>query len=197
MITINLLPSAYRKPKANSLQQLPRSPLTLVVVGFLVLTTAGLLVFKGIQHARVVRLKIQIDRLSNAQAEASKLLQTVQHLREQYSMYQRLNRDRSQWAKRLNAVSDVLPDGIWLTDLSYEPSRNSMTVEGSAVGGGGDEMIRIGNFVQALKTHPNFSSIAKDVQIESIKSIPDGEIEVVEFELVCELQLAPGQAALP
>lgn len=186
LIPINLLPEAYRKPKASSLQQFPRSPLALMIAGVLVglwcLVAGTRLV---LQH-RVKTLTAHLERQQPQKAAADALQASVKDLREQVALHQRLDRDRSDWAPRLEALAEVTPDGVWLTHLAFDPSK-TLDVHGAAIGRGGEEMARIRQFVKDLKAHPAFAALIRDVQIESIKSVFDGDIEVVRFNVVCPL----------
>ena len=186
MITINLLPESYRKPKASPIEQLPRSPLTLIVVGGLVGVTALLGVVWQIRQAHAAVLAGQLNSLQPKKMEVDKLMAAVQTLRDQHAVYGRLRDARSRWALLLNALSDVTPEGVWFTDLSVDQQRG-LTIQGSAIGGGGEEMVRIGRLVQDLKADPRFTALVQDTQIESIKSLQDGEIEVISFTLTCRL----------
>ena len=58
MITINLLPEAYRKPTATSIQQLHRSPLALVIVGVLLGLSLLPAALRGVGQARLARLQV-------------------------------------------------------------------------------------------------------------------------------------------
>jgi len=186
LITINLLPEGSRKPRPSSLQQFPRSPLALLVAGVLV----GLWVLLGgtrlVLQTRVKTFTAHLERQQLQKSAADALQSSVQDLRQQYALYERLNRDRSDWAKRLEALAEVTPEGVWLTHLAFDPSK-ALDVEGAAVGRGGEEMARIRRFVEGLKAHPAFASLIREVQIESIKSVFDGDIEVVKFDVVCQL----------
>jgi len=192
MITINLLPETYRKSPASSVQRFHRSPLMLLVVG----TMAGLVLFLSgvmqIRQVRLAQLTARIQHLEPQKAVVDELRTTVQKLRDQQEVFQRLGHERSQWARRLNLLSDLIPEGAWFTDLSLDQLRG-LVIQGFAIGRGGEEMVRIGRLVQDLKADPVFSAMVRDVQIESIKSVQEKEIELVEFTLTGEL-VTMGQA---
>jgi Tfp pilus assembly protein PilN len=190
MITINLLPEAHRKPKISSVQQFHRSPLAILIVGAMV--GVGLLLWATvlIHQARLAQLNDRIRRLEPKQAAAQELLASVQQLRDQQALFRRLAHERSQWARHLNRLSDAIPEGVWLTDLSLDPVKG-LTIQGSAIAGGGEEMVRIGRLVQELKTDEAFSSAITDIQIESIKSVEEKELELIRFTLTGGLGASP------
>ena len=183
MITINLLPEAYRKPAGTPLQQLPRTPLALWGAGMLVGGTLLLSAVQGVEQHRFNHLRARIRQLEAQSRQATQLQQAVHTLQQQQAVYQRLDRERSRWARRLGALTELTPDGMWFSELSVEPSKG-LTLQGAAVVQGGEEMTRIGRFVQDLKSHPEFAGLAQDIQVESIRRVQDGEIETVEFVVV-------------
>jgi len=187
MITINLLPEAYRKPEASSIQQFPRSPLAMLVVGVLAGMWLVLLAVQGIRQAQLARLTARFQQLKPQQTSLDELNASTKTLRDQHAVFQRLDRERSQWASRLNVLSNVTPEGMWFTELSLD-QQNTLILNGSAIARGGDEMAYLSRFVQDLKADPGFSSVVKEIQIESIKSVQEGEVELMQFTVVCDLQ---------
>lgn len=200
MITINLLPEAYRKAKATTLQELPRSPLAILLV--MVLVGLGLC-FGGVVQVRKARLAQLTSRLQQLQVKKTaidSLKTAVQQLRDQQQAFERLSHERSQWAQYLNRLSDVTPEGVWYMDLSLDILQKGLTLRGLAVSQSGEEMVRIGRLVQELKADPTFSHAVKNIQIESIKSAQDqdqekeGQIELVEFTIAGQLAASPAGA---
>lgn len=190
MITINLLPESARKPQTTSLQQFPRSPLAIGLVGGLIGVSVLLLGAKVILQARLKGLTATLQQQQPQKAQAEAVRASVTALQDRYKLYQRLSRERSDWTQRLSALADMTPDGIWLTDFAFDPEKG-LTLQGAAIGNGGEEMIRIRRFVQDLRSHPAFAALIKDVQIESIKSVLDGDVEVVKFALTGQLSQPP------
>ena len=182
MIRINLLPEAYRKTSTATIQPLYRSPLAILIVVLLILGGAGLWGTFIIRQAQYQQLQAKQKRLESKYQELTELLGIVQKLQSEQTVLDRLVRGRSQWARSLNRLSDTTPDGVWFTDLSLDPMKG-LIIQGSAVSQGGEEMVRIGRLVQDLKVDPDFSSAIRDVQIESIKSVQEKEIDVIEFTL--------------
>lgn len=192
MITINLLPESSRKPKTTSLQRFSRSPLAMGLLGCLVGVWVFLLGTRGILQMRLQALTKRLQQQQSQKTTAETLSASVKALRDQYELYQRLNRERSDWTQRLSALPQITPDGVWLTELVFDPDEG-LTLQGAAIGKGGEEMVRIRRFVQDLRSHPAFASLIKDLQIESIKSELDGEVEIVNFALTGQLSAAPAK----
>lgn len=194
MITINLLPESARKPQTTSLQQFPRSPLAIGLVGGLIGVSVLLLGAKVILQARLRGLTATLQQQQPQKAQAEAVRASVTALRDRDELYQRLSRERSDWTQRLSALAEMTPDGIWLTDFAFDPDEG-LALQGAAIGNGGEEMIRIRRFVQDLRSHPAFAALIKDVQIESIKSVLDGDVEIVKFALTGQLSQPPAKKA--
>ena len=194
MITINLLPESARKPQTTSLQQFPRSPLAMGLIGGLLGVSVLLLGAKIILQVRLRGLTATLQQQQPQKIQAEAVRASVNALRERYELYQRLSRERSDWTQRLSALAAMTPDGIWLTDFAFDPDEG-LALQGSAIGNGGEEMIRIRRFVQDLRSHPAFAALIKDVQIESIKSVLDGDVGIVKFALTGQLSQPPAKKA--
>ena len=190
MIAVNLLPEAYRKPKASSIEPFYRSPLAILVA---ILMVAGILLLWSLSLMREgqgAELQAKLRELQTKKSTADELKTALEKLKEQQVTFQELTRERTTWSTHLNRLSDVTPDGVWFTDLSLDQQKG-LVIQGSAVGQGGEEMVRIGRLVNDLKADPKFSSVVKDIQIESIKSVPEKDLEIVEFTLTGGLVGSP------
>jgi Tfp pilus assembly protein PilN len=188
MISINLLPESYRQPTVSPLQEFHRSPLALFVIVILV-GFAGLL-FTGVQmrQGALAGVNGKLQQLAAPKTAVDELNVLVRELRDQRTVFERLSHARSQWAHHLNVLSDVVPEGVWLTDLSLDPDRG-LVIQGSALAQGGQEMLRITRLVEGLKGDKEFGQVLQNVQIESIKRMKEEQIDVVEFTLTTKLVL--------
>ena len=186
MITINLLPEAYRRPAVSSAQQLYRSPLALLLL-LALLGLGGLLVI--VYQVRVIqlgRLTQQLQALDAQKGTVDELSSSSKTLRDQKAVFERLLQQRSHWGRYLNRLSDVTPDGVWFTDLMLDREKG-LVLQGSAVHQNGEEMGRIGRLTQDLKGDADFAAMIPDVQIDSIKSTQDHDIELSIFTLTGKL----------
>lgn len=190
MITVNLLPEAYRKPKVTSIQQFHRSPLA--IIGVSVLVGLGLVLggLKGLGQMHLGRLNARIQALASQHQAINEVTAAIATLREQQQMLEQLDRQRSQWAHRLNILSDVTPEGVWFTELVLD-GQHTLTLHGAAISQGGEGMAAVSRFVQDLKAHQQLSGVFRDIQIQSIQNVQEGEIELMEFTLACELAGTP------
>lgn len=182
MLTINLLPEASRKAPPSPVEQLHRTPLTWVVGGLLVLIPLALWVPLQVRERQLRALNAAIATLTPRKVAVDQLQQTMRELRTQEAAFRGLSQGDGLWARRLNRLSDVTPGGVWLTDLALDEGRG-LVIQGSAIAQPDPEEVAITRMVHDLKASPDFASAVKDIQIDSIKRVPEGELEVVQFTL--------------
>ncbi|MBI4342166.1 MAG: PilN domain-containing protein [Candidatus Omnitrophica bacterium] len=190
MLKINLLPEGARKAAVSPIEQFHRTPIMWLLVGGMVLCVLWLFVPITLHRQQLRQLQAKIHALEPRKREVDQLQRFLQRLRSQEQAFRGLGAGQSLWSKRFNILSDVTPEGVWFTELSLEQGKGLM-IQGSAIGLGGAEMVSIGRLVQDLKTNPDFASVVKDIQIESIKRVQEKEIELAQFTLTCALQEAP------
>ena len=186
MLLVNLLPESYRKPKISPVREFHRSPLFLLMA---VVSVGVLIIFVSVwqvNHIRLAQLNGRLQQLAPQKQAVDELKESLQTLRNQDAVFERLSSQRYRWARVLNAFSDLVPENVWFMDLSLD--QQNLVVQGAAIAQNGEEMVQIGKFVQSLKAHPEVGALVQDIQIESIKSVQQKEVEVVEFTLTCKLE---------
>jgi Tfp pilus assembly protein PilN len=186
MLTVNLLPASVRKTKLTSVEQFHRTPIMALAVGIMVALPLFFLVPVQMfqQQSRGLRTKIQA--LEPRRAEVERLQRLLQELRNQHAAFQSMQKGEGSWAGRLNTLSRVVPEGVWFTDLNLDQTKG-LIIQGTAIEQLDPEMTNVSRLVRALEANSDFSSAVKGIQIESIKRVMDGEVEVVQFTLVCAL----------
>ena len=182
MLKINLLPEGARKAALSPIEQFHRTPLMWLSVGGMVCFALSFFAPIALRRRQLEQLNAKIRALEPKKEEVDQLQRFLQRLRAQAESVQGLGNDQHQWSQWLNHLSDVTPDGVWFTELSFEQGKN-LVIQGSAVGMGGTEATGINRLIQDLKADPRFASF----QIESMKRVPEKEIEVVQFTLSCPL----------
>jgi Tfp pilus assembly protein PilN len=187
MLTINLLQAGARRTGSAALQQLHRMPLVWVALALLVAIPLALLVPIYVNRHQLTRLTAGIQALEPKQRELDALRRLVQDLQAEEAAFRSLRREPVLWARRLNILSDLTPDGLWFTDLTLDRAKG-LVIQGSAVGRQGSDMVSVGRLVQDLKAAPEVLAAVKDIQIESIKRVQEREVEVVQFTLACALR---------
>jgi Tfp pilus assembly protein PilN len=190
MLTINLLQASVRKTGVVTLQQLHRMPLMWVSLALLVAIPLALLIPIHLNRYELTRLTASVQSLEPKRRELDALRRLAQDLQAEEVAFRSLKQEPTLWAKRLNVLSDLTPEGVWLTDLTLDRAKG-LVIHGSAVGRQGSDMVNVGRLVQDLKASPEVLAAVKDIQIESIKRVQEREIEVVQFTLACALREPP------
>ena len=190
MLKINLLPEAGRKAGLSSLEQFHRTPLMWLAVAVMVALPLILLVPMQVRRQQLQQLEGKIQVLEPKKTELEQLQKFLQQLRQQETAFRALAKGQNLWSKRLNTLSDATPDGLWFTELALDPTKG-LVIQGSAIGQVGPEMLSVTRLVQGLKESADFASAFKDIQIESIKRVQDGDIDIVQFTLTCTPAEAP------
>ena len=188
MLKINLLPEGARKAAVSPIEQFHRTPLMWLFAGGAVVVILLLFIPITLRRQQLQQLRNKITALEPRRQEVDHLQHLVQRLRTQEAAFRGLGKENRAWAKRLNILSDVTPEGVWFTELTLEPGK-SLVIQGSAIAIAG-EKASIGRLVQDLKANPDFTSVVKDLQIESIKRVQEKDIELAQFTLTCVLQEA-------
>ena len=154
-----------------------------LLVGFVLVQLARV----GVSRGTLSRLRAKIDHLQPKKLEVDQMQRYVEQLRAQEAAFSALARGHGSWSKRLNALSNVTPDGVWFTELILTRDKG-LIIQGAAVGQGGvDDMGAVGWLRDRLQADPEFASAVKEIQIESIKRVQDRDIEMVQFTLACTL----------
>ena len=186
MLKINLLPEAARKAVPSTFDQMHRTPLMWIALGVMAALPVLLLVPMQMRHQQLRVLNEKIQTLQPKKQEVEQLQQVLQRLRTQEVAFRGLAKGQRAWSKRLNILSDLTPEGVWFTELNLDETKG-LVIQGAAIGQGGPEMVSVGRLVQDLKANRDFSAAVKDIQIESIKRVQDGPVEIVQFTLTCAL----------
>jgi type IV pilus assembly protein PilN len=178
MIKINLLPLRASKKKETMRKQV--SILILSVVGLLVvgLSLYGVLLGKistaktqiETSEDEIKSLKAKIGAINNIkklQADVKKKLDVLNQLR----------REKNGPASRLAALSDAVPEKLWLT--KYTESGGSVSVSGVAFN---EELIAL--FMKNLQASGAFSNVELQVSEQS----ESGGIKAKRFDLVFQIK---------
>ncbi len=186
MLTINLLPESARKSGPSSIEQLHRTPLVLIAAAIMVAIPILVFIPLSLRRQQLQQLNAKIEALKPKKAEVDEIQNFLRRLHEQEDAFRGLGQEQQLWAKKLNILSNLVPDGVWFTELNLDLGK-TLVLHGSAVGEGGAETGSVGHLVQSLKENVEFSSGVKDIQIESIKRSQEKEVELVQFTITCAL----------
>ena len=190
MIEVNLLPPELRKKEPKFKIAVPKETLYLVggtIAAVLILIHAILivsLIAKKVGYANLNRKwqqikpeKSRIDGLKKEQKTISDKIKAIDKL---------TKKGRISWAKKLNIINDVLPQGVWLRRVEF--TGTELKIDGSAVSLKGEEITLVNRFTSALKNNKDFYSDFQDMQIGSIKRRQIKNMEVADFVLTAKLK---------
>ena len=177
MIRINLLPLRASKKKETARQQ--TSILVLSVVGLLVvgLGIYWMLISKisttkeqiETAESEIASLKVKIgamDNIKKLQADVKKKLDVLNQLR----------RQKSGPASRLAALSDAVPDKLWLT--KYTENDKNVSVSGVALS---EELIAL--FMKNLQASGAFSNI----ELQVSEQVQSAGVTTKRFDLAFQI----------
>lgn len=190
MLRINLLPDEQRKTLLSPIEQFHRTPVMWIVLGSVFVLPLLFLAPIGIRQRQLRGLTAKIEVLEPKKFEVDQLQRFLQSLRTQEAAFQSVAKGEGFWAERLNKLSDATPDGVWFTELTFDPAKGLM-IHGSAVGQSDPGAVGVNRLVRGLREDSHFMAAVKDIQIESLKQVQDGEVEVTQFTLSCPLLEAP------
>ncbi|NQT46391.1 MAG: hypothetical protein HQ593_02785 [Candidatus Omnitrophica bacterium] len=123
-----------------------------------------------------------------------------------------LAKGRLLWAKLLKGLSDSLTPGVWLTKFKVSeilgepteratvrnrdetteeaptPKKRMLILNGSVAARKGEETAYVGRFVDSLKRNEYFFDPFSEIELDSIERRKMGEVEVMDFELICRFK---------
>lgn len=203
MLKINLLsPELRRKEKRKVVVFEATKTLLILIIAGEIIAFISLYTFFNMQvnakkkklneiNAEIARLEIEVKEVESKEEEARELEKRIQVIDQ--LMFSRLS-----WARRLNEISNLVPDNIWLTSLSLSQStvsspgggasvtKNVLVLRGKALALPGERAVNlIGVFMNNLKFNPSFFENFSDIEFIGTTSEKSGEKEVVGFELRC------------
>lgn len=187
LLRINLLPESARKTTLSPVEQFHRTPLMALAVGVMALIPLSLFIPTYFHRQKLQRLTAKIQTLEPRRIEMDQLQRTLQRLRTQEAAFQGLKKGQGLWSRRLNTLSSVTPNGVWFTELSLDPAKG-LVIQGSAIASAGPAMVTVSRIAQDLKADADFASAFKQIQIESIKQVQEGEFDIVQFTVTCTVQ---------
>lgn len=181
LLRVNLLPEGARKAGLSHVEQLHRTPLMWLAAGLMIVIALLAWAPMPLRNTELRRLNSQIAVLQPKMTAVQEIQRILRQLQAQEAAFRGMGKDQSLWAKRLNTLSNVTPDGVWFTELSLDDMKG-LVIQGAAL-----QQISVTRLVQDLKADTGFAAGMKEMQIESIKAVQDGEVEVVQFTLACSL----------
>ena len=188
MIETNLLPEELRKKeeRVNLLAHLPikRGAIILVIVffGLQILATLGAF-YRSIHFnwmkAEIIRLK-EVNKEIISQKVSTALIKKKIEKEDADTQRPFL------WSSLLNALSDSVTKGVWLTKLSvtHDGKSDHLGLEGSVVGKG-QETAYTGKFIKELKANPLFNELFVEIELSTMNQKRIKDFDVYDFVILC------------
>ncbi|MCX5665641.1 MAG: hypothetical protein NT036_01130 [Candidatus Omnitrophica bacterium] len=219
MIEINLLPEESKKKKRSSeimdvsemsMPSLPLIGIAAWAVG-VILVIQVILFFMGVMTGTTFKsLSREYKDILPKKLETEKLKAQVDTTNKKVAAIDELMVKRFSWEKKLNALSDSMTPGIWLTELEYDEKVSSVTksadagsakkkspqateeaisryliLYGAASSMGEEGTALIGRFIKSLKDDPDFYSDFSDIELGTIKREKVDDQEIMTFKITC------------
>ena len=195
MIKINLLPQAEKVKKTT---QAP-----IIVFGMVIVVAIILFIVYMFQSSQIRSLQHQIASLEKQKAELKPKMEELQSQIEEkerkvQAINQLIGQERFLWSKKLNGLSDLVPNNVKFTHI-YTVSKDNKTmlrIEGVSYSRSGEERVAlIAKLMDALKDskefynklngEPNFG----EVQFVSTNNEKDKDTGWLIGNFVIEMQI--------
>ncbi len=200
MIEINLLPDLYRNLKKTKEQNIP---LNLILLSINAVLIVVFLIVTGLNVSKIMTLHALEIRLKGLAPEQQKIIllqQKSANFKNTNALFSPLVTNRFLWAKKLNVLSDLMVQGVWLRNLSLERKTPQVVpatlqppaalpcelkIEATVVSAGQDEMAIIGEFIKNLKGNEDFFKDFKTIELDTSLRRQIAVVEVMDFTLRC------------
>ena len=188
MIEINLLPEELRKKetRVNPFAELPvkRGAVIFVIAffGLQALAAAGsfyLSMHFNWMKMEVTRLKEMNKKITSQKAATALIKKKIE----------KAAADTQRpflWSSLLNALSDAVTKGVWLTKFSItnDGKMSYLGLEGSVVGKG-EETAYTGKFIKELKANPLFDGLFHEIELSTMNQKRIKDFDVYDFVIRC------------
>jgi len=203
MLKINLLPPELKKKRRRKVVVFEATQtLLILIIACEVIAFLSVYVFinvkVGSKQNELKGIRAEIDRLQAEVREVKNLEEDAKKLEKRIQIIDQLMFSRLSWARKLNEISSLVPDNIWLVSLGLSQSavsqpgggapvvKNVLNLRGKVLALPGEKAVNlIGVFMNNLKFNPSFFETFSDVEFMGTTSEKIGEKEVVGFELRC------------
>lgn len=110
---------------------------------------------------------------------------------ERISLVSELRGKQMWWTPKLEALSRLMPDNIWLSSISA--SSTNITLKGYALPGDNRGFRSVENFVRELKEDPTFGKILGEIDLSTVARSGAENLSAMSFQLSCAVVSQEGQ----
>lgn len=182
MIEINLLPEELIVKKTSKGFELKQALYFIPLI-------FGILIIVHFYFACLSIIRnFQLTALSNQWQKSSSQRENLKEFQTKYALLsadvktvEQLNKQRINWAEKLNKLSLYLPNEIWFNELSL--SQKNFILKGSVISLQKDELTSINSFIDALKKDTRFVKDFNRLELNSVQRNTVGGYDIIDFIL--------------
>lgn len=192
MIEINLLPEELRLKKIKmappGAENIPVPQIIIGVIVILIIAHVSVFLLSVSARGGLAKLNKAWNSDAPKQKEIVSLQNELQEAEEKVKAVRDLSQKRVNWPMILNKLSDIVPNDIWFSDMSFEKRNNGniLSIQGFAKDAsqiGTDSIVK---FVNTLKADNEFTSYFRKIEVTGIQNRLYAQKEVRGFTLICE-----------
>lgn len=155
----------------------------------LILAHVGLLMVNVTKLKQHKQLKAEWAQIEPQKQQADEVVKEMRLLQNKYKDIAAISGGEViLWAQKLNAISDNMPRGVWLSKIALNDEM--FFIEGSAISRQQNEMISVHNFTAKLKKHPLFFVGLSELELGSIQRRSQGKIDIADFLITTKIAKA-------
>jgi Tfp pilus assembly protein PilN len=188
VIELNLLPEELRKDEETALtfEDFPvQKWLIIFTVVFFSAQALASLAAVSLAH-QLSGMKKEVARLTSESKDILAQKVETHAVKKRLKEAEEVMERKFYWSRLLNALTDSVTKGVWLTRLSTEGEKEAhvLLIEGSAVGRG-EESAFIGRFMKELKKNPVFADLFDEMELAHITQKKVKDADVYDFVARC------------
>jgi Tfp pilus assembly protein PilN len=194
MIRINILPEQARRKRAGFAAQnwlkIPMENVVGIAGGVCAVLLAVHILLTGVALATKMHIAGRAKKWEHLSGEKQNIDAVMRELnanRDKLKSIKEISEGKIlSWSRILNVISDSIPKGVWLRQISVEDK--ILLVQGSAVSKVRSEMSSVGGFVARLKESEYILNNFEDFEVGSIQRRRDTTVGVADFSFSLNLQ---------
>jgi len=196
MIEINLVPENLRKKKKRQKKSagrgfsLPKTAVVGMIGGFLILLICihvvlqFFIAFRLTQHQE---LKKEWDGMQAAKQNVDVVITELRSMQNKIKAVKEVTEGKKiLWAQKLNEISDALPRGVWLQELSL--MEGALFMQGSSVSKNNSEILQVHKLTSNLKNDENFNKDFNSIEMGIHKTHKIGDTSTADFSVDAVLE---------
>ena len=192
MIRINLLPPELRKKKRKRVVTFePAQTLLVIIVVCELAACMGAYVAISMKAGKRQRelnsISAEIARLQKEVEYVTRLENNAKDLQQKVQIIDNLMFSRMLWSKKLNGLSNLLPENTWFTAFSISRPSGAgiiLNLRGKILNPPGEKAVNLlGVLINNMKANLYFFENFSDVEFVSTSTTKEKEKEILNFEL--------------